>query len=265
MINLESYMIDFANTFPPERGWGRWLRWPLRFIARDRVMTILTGPLRGRKWITGAGLHGCWLGTYELAKQKRFAQWVQPGFVVYDLGANTGFYTLLAAHLTGRQGQVYAIEPSSKNLAFLRRHIDLNALRNVICLPIAVSNRCGQARFASHADSYLGKLDERGEELVPVTTLDHLLATEQCRPPDLLKIDVEGAEYEVLQGALELLRQHRPVLFLATHGAEVHYECCRFLQQHQYDLHPLDQVSMTNAREVLALPPKRVTTVMPTC
>ena len=76
---------------------GAALRYPLRWIPDDLVVPVLQGPLRGKKWIVGSSSHGCWLGGYEYEKQRRFAQAINPGGVVYDIGAHVGFYMLLAS------------------------------------------------------------------------------------------------------------------------------------------------------------------------
>ena len=96
------------------------MRWPLRLAPRGRAVPILFGPARGLRWVVGVGLHGCWLGTYEWHKQRRFAREIKPGEVFFDIGANTGFYTLLAAKRTGTGGIVHAFEPNPRNLAPLR-------------------------------------------------------------------------------------------------------------------------------------------------
>ena len=76
---------------------GRLLRLPLALIPAVLPMPVLQGPLRGYWWITGSSNHGCWLGSYEYDKQRLFARMIRAGDVVFDIGANVGFYTLLAA------------------------------------------------------------------------------------------------------------------------------------------------------------------------
>src|SRR5580765_1322501 len=90
---------------------GKLLRAPLRLLPRTAAVPILQGPLRGKKWIVGSGTHGCWLGSYEYDKQKLFQKTVRSGDVVYDVGANAGFYSLLASLLVGEKGHVYSFEP----------------------------------------------------------------------------------------------------------------------------------------------------------
>jgi len=70
------------------------------------VLPIMQGRLHGKKWIVGAGEHGYWLGSYEIRKRQSFEAMIKPGTVVYDIGANVGYYSLLASSLIGETGKV---------------------------------------------------------------------------------------------------------------------------------------------------------------
>ncbi len=87
---------------------------------------------------------------------------------------------------------------------------------------------------------------------MPTTTLDTLIEEDVIRPPQLIKIDVEGAEAKVLRGAARLLAQHRPIVLLATHGREVHQESCHFFRSLGYRLSALDGSSLEATDEVIA-------------
>src|ERR1700744_2136549 len=119
---------------------GRALRSPFRLIPASATMPILQGPLRGRRWIVGSATHGCWLGSYEFETQRAFAGLVRRGDVVYDLGANVGFYSLLGARLAGEEGAVYSFEPLERNLGYLRSHIALNRLKNCVVVETAIAD-----------------------------------------------------------------------------------------------------------------------------
>jgi len=242
---------------------GRVLRFPFRWIPRDAQVRILQGPLRGKKWIAGSSNHGCWLGSYEYDKQKAFSAAVRPGSVIFDLGANVGFYTLLASVLTGRDGRVFSFEPLPENLALLRRHLALNAVENCVVYEAAVGASSGTALFAPGESSTTGHLasghpDASGKGIaVRVVMLDELTGSGELPPPDLIKCDVEGGELQALQGAALTLAAAAPTLFLATHGAEVHQRCCGFLRGLGYILTPLDHAVIEGASELIAIHPKR--------
>lgn len=110
---------------------GKGLRLPLKLIPKRMVIPIMQGPLRGKLWVVGSSSHGCWLGSYELQKQQIFIKTVRPRYVVYDIGAHVGFYTLLSSVLVGSQGKVLAFEPVPRNLQYLRRHVHMNCCPNV--------------------------------------------------------------------------------------------------------------------------------------
>ena len=233
---------------------GRMIRLPLRLIPKGMVLPILQGKLRGKKWIVGAGEHGYWLGSYEIHKRMAFERAVKPHQVVYDIGANVGFYSLLAAHLTGPEGKVYAFEPLNRNVEFIRRHADLNQFSNIEVFAAAVSDHGGEAYFDEGVSIATGHLSETGQVKVPLVRLDDLLAAGVIKPPDIMKVDVEGAEHAVFQGAQQLVTTHRPTIFLDTHGRDVHDLTLKFLEGHGYQFEILDKRPLSAAKELIARP-----------
>jgi FkbM family methyltransferase len=215
---------------------GKILRAPLSLIPGDAEVRILRGPLRGKKWITGAGPHGYWFGTYEVNHLRDFGVAIREGMVVYDVGANVGIYSLLASTRVGAAGKVYAFEPLERNAQYLRRHMKLNGVQNCVVLQTAVCNEEGTRRFSGASwDSHMGRLSPGGEILVPSITLDNCIYGEKgLPPPDVLKIDVEGAELEALEGAGKALTEFHPTIFLEIHGTQLHVECRAFLAAKGY-------------------------------
>jgi FkbM family methyltransferase len=226
---------------------GRLLRLPLRVVPRERPVRILGGPLRGWRWVPAAASHGCWLGVFERAEQDVFARTVRPGDVVYDLGANVGFYTLLAAKLAGPTGRVVAFEPVPRNLGYLRRHLALNQCENVSVVAAAVSDRSGTARFRDGPAHTVGALarDERGYDVEVIALDDYCVgptshgSTSHGPAPRVIKIDVEGAEADVLRGATRVLREARPIVLLSTHSTPLRHECIGILAEAGYGVSPM--------------------------
>lgn len=237
-----------------ENFFGKMLRAPLRLIPRTAVVRILQGPLRGKKWIVGSSNHGCWLGSFEYQKQRLFARLVRPGDVVYDVGANVGFYTLLSAVLCGEHGHVYAFEPLPRNLLDLRRHLEMNGMRHCSVIAAAACRQDGQARFDASLERSQTHLSPTGEILVKTVALDTLVARGQIRPPGFMKIDIEGAELECLHGSAATIEQHRPAILLATHGSDAHRECLTLLQEWKYDVESVDRRPLESTDEILARP-----------
>jgi FkbM family methyltransferase len=233
--------------------WARAIRSPLRVLPPGMVLSILTGRLRGRKWLVGSGVHSCWMGSYELEKQRVFAELVRPGETVFDLGANVGFYTLLGSELVGPSGLVYAFEPLPRNLLYLRRHVALNGLTNVRVIEAAVSDVRGRHRFQCHQSAAMGHLASDGAIEVSTVTLDNFVFENHISMPNSIKIDVEGAEFSVLQGAREVLAQKRPALLLATHSQTLRTQCLELLTAHGYRVRPIGVNNVNRADEFLAL------------
>jgi FkbM family methyltransferase len=138
-----------------------------------------------------------------------------PGMQVVDVGANVGRYTVLAASLVGPTGAVYAVEPAPDTLAVLRENVRANALANITILPCAAGARRERrdlfvAGQASGKNSLYGAGNHpHAGPAVPVSTvpLDELVDG----PVDLVKIDVEGAELDVLAGMGRLLKMAHPL------------------------------------------------------
>lgn len=234
---------------------GRLARLPLRFVPPELPVRVLTGPLRGRRWIPASGTHGCWLGWFERLEQQWFVALLGPGMVLYDIGACVGFYTLLGATLTGASGRVVAFEPLPRNLEYLRRHLELNALTQVRVVPAAVADYAGSAFISSDASPFQNALRSDGTGLrVDAVSIDDVARTE--RPPDLMKIDVEGAEASVLEGANETLERSRPHVLLSIHTEEARRRSLAILRQHGYTCAPMDpRHSPERAAEWHAAPP----------
>ena len=228
---------------------GRFVAPFARLVPAAAVLPIFQGPARGLRWVAGSGMANFWLGTYEREKVEAFYREISPASVVYDVGANVGIYTVLACRAVGPSGRVFAFEPVAANLEFLRRNVGVNRFSNCEIVPAAVSDKNGAVSFASGGGSCLGKISDRGEYSVPSLTLDSFVAAGHPLPR-LMKIDVEGAEAAVLAGARESLAAALPLIFLATHGPEVHDRCCAFLTSLGYSL------DFLAPDEILARPPR---------
>jgi FkbM family methyltransferase len=201
------------------------VRLPLRFMPAESVVRIRSGELRGWRWIAGSSTNGCWLGTYERHMQKLFSEHIRPGAIVYDVGANAGFFTLLASKLAGDSGRVHAFEPLPRNLEFLERHIRLNELANVHVGALAIAATSGKAHFRIAPHASMGGLAEGGDLRVVTASLDDLIASGRAARPDFIKMDIEGAESDALRGAASLLAGGPLTIALSTHGWQQHESC----------------------------------------
>ncbi len=146
-----------------------------------------------------------------------------PGGTVIDIGCNYGEWALQMARAVGRSGKVYAFEPVQRLADCAQKTMDVNGLGQTEIVTSAVSNRDGEARFAVNLDhsgksgfGNSGTGDETEEISVPTVTLDSVVRDRNIDRLDFLKIDVEGHEADVLEGARETLRNLKPAIVLET-------------------------------------------------
>jgi FkbM family methyltransferase len=196
-------------------------------------------------------------GVYEPASTAVLRRLILRGTTFIDVGANIGIYTLLASRWVGDTGHVYSFEPSSRELAVLRRNVELNRLTNVTVIQAAVHDHAGSATLHVAGGKHRGQntlapsfayeiVEQEDEEQVSLVVLDELWKTGQVPRPDVIKIDAEGAELHILRGAAELLRETGPaVLFeanerlLRASGASIE-ELARFICNLNYSVYRLD-------------------------
>jgi FkbM family methyltransferase len=204
-------------------------------------------------------------GNLESAVQEAMVRHLGRGGVFYDIGANLGFFSLLAAHLSGLdQGRVFAFEAAPDNAEAISVNAALNRIGNVRVIAKAVSDRSGHGRLQVVDDQSWSKLVEYGEHPftervidVELVAIDDLLASGELPPPTLVKIDVEGAELAVLSGMRATIERHRPAIICELH--DTHAAFVDAMDAHGYRVINLEgTVAMREAgasAHALALPP----------
>jgi FkbM family methyltransferase len=155
-------------------------------------------------------------GVYESHVVRFLQQHLHIGTVFVDVGANIGFYSMLAARRVGSGGRVLSFEPNSENCRLILLGADKNGFDNIQLFPLAAGRETGHVCFSTHFGSNGGvntreptvALLSPNTLVVPSIRLDDIVDTKI----DVLKMDVEGAEGMVVQGATGLIEKHRPII-----------------------------------------------------
>jgi FkbM family methyltransferase len=208
---------------------------------------IPTGPARGLwLWIEPYLEEKYLTGCPEPSIQEEILHHLRPGGCFYDVGAHIGYYSLLVARLVGEKGRVLAFEPDPTNVAVLHKNLSGNDLSEVEVFSCAVWSQSGKVMFqrsgAERAEesSRRGTVVSMGKDLssslieVEAVTLD--IFTQDHPPPTMIKVDVEGAEGEVLQGAQKLISQARPIWLFEVHHQQARAFLEENLRQNDYTI-----------------------------
>jgi len=191
---------------------------------------VRRGLLSGARW-TLYPWTAYWRGDYESEVARAILAWGDlRGKVCWDLGAHFGYYSVAFAQRTGPGGQVVAVEPLPSNYARLERHRRMNRMPWLITQQCAASDVSGVADFFNDLRegdttvhlAYDGEVKTPDTPIIPVRTvrLDDLVANGTIRPPDFIKIDVEGHGYHALRGAIDSIRLTRPVILMGFHSPQ---------------------------------------------
>ena len=214
-------------------------------ILPKMAYPVAVGPLKGARFILGSlsgegGGASVYFNRMEPEQTAAMVQEIRPGQTFFDIGANVGYYSILASRLVGPAGKIASFEPLVRNLAYLHRHVELNHAGNVRLLPFALSSENTILSFSTGPNSAMGHLELNGggDVLVPTITLDEI-AERLGLIPDVMKMDVEGAEMEVFRGAERVLSEARPTIFLSTHSPELRAQCLALLKDYGYSVESL--------------------------
>ena len=185
-------------------------------------------------------------GDAEPALQKILAEKLQGGMVFYDLGANIGLFSMLAARHVGQSGRVLSFEPDAEAASRLRRNVERNGFANVTVVQKGVWSSNGEKEFIAAGSTspdhgtgtFLSGGDSRSATTVACVSLDDFVRTSPA--PDAIKCDVEGAEAEVLCGASNLLATKRPWILCETHSEANDRACREILRGFGYHFQVVD-------------------------
>jgi FkbM family methyltransferase len=214
-FNKLFYLIQRATGRTSRKGlvhaeW-HWARYP--FSLRRRV--LWSSPLQAWFFAEDESAIECMLHmpAYEPI------EWVNPseGEYFLDGGGYVGWYSIQAGRAVGTSGRVVSLEPDRVNRSQLERNLALNKLENVQILPLAVWSRSGSVGWRQGEEPVWHQVRDGSGETQKATSIDELVHDLQLARLDWIKLDIEGAEVNALQGAVRTLRDFSPKLFIEVH------------------------------------------------
>ena len=239
---------------------------------RPRWVRVSGGPLQDRQLFLDPDSPAYWeremlegrFDPFIYDELKQFGE--IEGGTVWDVGAHIGYHSLAFAALVGPSGRVISFEPNPFNLERLRGHLEKNPelASRITLITSAVSDVDGEASFSfspnvddgTSSGSHLTSTPLPGESWeyesfseTRVTTVraDSLLES-GVPPPDVMKIDTEGAEFLVVQGAKKLLSEHRPLVFIEVHNITLMLKVQQFMFDLGYRIRLLDAEHASKSR-----------------
>lgn len=235
-------------------------------LLRNREGRIQKGLGHGLYFNGGESAVGFLLGVHDVDVQSAIAGYLSPGMTAFDIGANVGFTALLAARRVGPNGRVICFEPLADNADKIIHNARLNGFGFIEVQRVALSQHDGEAEFLLSKSPTWGRLatagaapKQTGLVRVAVRSLDSLFLQDGLPKPDFLKIDVEGAEADVLEGGRNLLTVARPILVVELH--HTYERVAEVLRGLDYVVRPLTtngQLESTNGEfQLLAYPRER--------
>lgn len=186
---------------------------------------------------------GIWTGTYEFDFARCLSGAIKPGAVAYDIGSWHGFFAGVMAAQGARE--VHVFEPLPQNAERVGKLMVLNPSKSIQLHACAVANADGEMDLVVMPETSMAKLEISQFQVgrtshrkirVPVRSIDSKIAAGEAPPPQLMKIDVEGAELLVLRGALHTIRTHHPEIFAEVHSPALLSQCVGLLQLEGYTI-----------------------------
>lgn len=170
-------------------------------------------------------------GYWEPLETNAVKKIVQPGWVVFDVGANIGYYTLMLSKLVGENGQVHGFEPTSYAYDRLQRNVFLNP--DLALVNMTISNKGLSSKSGTKIESLESRFSARllahdKKEHIEFITLDDYVSLLGLGRVDFIKVDVDGYDYDVILGGTGILKEHRPIIM-----AEI---CNRVLKERGKDV-----------------------------
>ena len=173
---------------------------------------------------------------------------IKEGMVCLDLGSNIGYYAIIESNIVGKSGKIFAIEPSPINFPILKTNLENQKMENYTANNIAIGEKDEEMEFIVSKKSNWSKIRMNNEEInsgdevikIPVKTLDLFVKENSIEKIDVLRMDVEGYEYNILKGAEKILEEYKPKLLIEVHkmylGTKKTLEMLKILENLKYEI-----------------------------
>lgn len=194
---------------------------------------------------------------------KFISSWIKPDITVLDIGADIGYYTLLFAKLVGPKGKVYSFEPIPKAKWYLDENIKNNKLNNVETFSFALFDKqghvCLEDPFIKSKINLSKKTLRKNDIMVEMKIFDSWRPNEIIEKVDLVKIDVEGAEMNILRGMKATLQNERPSILVEVHPYQLKSfgftasDLVEFLTTFAYKITPINKKTIDFSRGNITL------------
>src|ERR1700747_816437 len=208
---------------------GLYGRMPTPHKGRDRLVSFLSRRAQSRwkdvRRMTRRGLrlesdfsvdNTSWIlysyGCLDYYDERAIRKLLKPGSVCFDIGANTGYYSMLFSRWTGPEGRVFGYEPVPYTHGVNLRNLRRNRAANVTTEQAAIGAEVGSVRMCAAPEGHLGwsKVSDSGEVSVRCTTIDAEVQRLGLGRLDFIKMDIQGYELQAFEGAVKTLRRLRP-------------------------------------------------------
>ena len=210
----------YNTIINPLKGYGLTRFYPLNVIHKSICFSLRQdfADVDGHKMILDPKDDSLGLSinsVYEPFETAYFKNEIKNGDVVFDIGANIGYFTLMFAKLVGENGKVYAFEPSPDVFDILKKNVELNGYKNVILLNKAVSTKTENIKLylslGGASDNHIyDSCDNRQSVVIDAIALDDWFKNYDGKI-DFIKMDIQGAEGKALQGMINLLKTNKKI------------------------------------------------------
>ncbi len=223
------------------------------FVLRQLLPAMLPPPPSGFELQSGrgeflklyyreeVGLSTLLSGDFERAERAALVRFATPGSTAVDVGANIGLLAIPLAGAVGKSGLVLAFEPHPENFARLERNMLTSHTTNMVAYQTALGSRTGSIALnlgsdsAYHSTAEVATHRRTGNRInVRVTTLDKVWRERGLPPVSIVKIDVEGAEVDVLEGSQELIEMCKPIVLAEASSKTKHQMLAAWFSDHGY-------------------------------